>query len=129
MFVENVLPIVLGISILSLAVAALLARQVLAADTGSRDGQISDAIREGAEAFLSRQYRTIGVLADRRRRGDLRLLLPQPGREEHRRDGRGDRPGGSRISFLIGALCSAVAGYVGMFVSIRANMRTAAAAR
>ena len=60
MGVEAVLGTVLAISVLSLGVAWLLARQVLAADTGKPEMQeISDAIREGAEAFLSRQYRTI----------------------------------------------------------------------
>ena len=64
MQVETVLPLVIGISLFSLGVAFLLARQVLAADTGKPEmREISDAIREGAEAFLSRQYRTIGVLA------------------------------------------------------------------
>ena len=60
--VESVLPIVIGISLLALGVAWLLAREVLAADTGKPEMRaISDAIREGAEAFLSRQYRTIGA--------------------------------------------------------------------
>ena len=62
--IDTVLPLVIGISLLSLAVAWVLARQVLAADTGTPEmRQISDAIREGAEAFLSRQYRTIGMLS------------------------------------------------------------------
>ena len=64
MDVSVVLPLVLGISVLSLGVAWLLARHVLAADTGKPEMRaISDAIREGAEAFLSRQYRTIGMLS------------------------------------------------------------------
>ncbi len=64
MQVESVLPLVIGISLLSLAVALFLARQVLAADTGKPEmREISDAIREGAEAFLSRQYRTIAGLS------------------------------------------------------------------
>src|SRR5260370_29072904 len=64
MEVEIVLPVVIGISLLSLVVAFLLARQVLAADTGKPEmREISEAIREGAEAFLSRQYRTIGRLS------------------------------------------------------------------
>ena len=64
MDVGIVLPLVLGISVLSLGVAALLARHVLSADTGQAEmRRISDAIREGAEAFLARQYKTIGWLA------------------------------------------------------------------
>src|SRR5262245_62486032 len=64
MGVEAVLAVVLAISLLSLAVAFFLARQVLAADTGKPEMQsIAAAIREGAEAFLSRQYKTIGMLS------------------------------------------------------------------
>ena len=89
MSVDSVLAIVLGISVASLVVAWFLARQVLAADTGKPEMQeIADAIREGAEAFLSRQYRTIGAVGGGRGR-DLRLLLPEPRGPEHRRDGRG----------------------------------------
>jgi K(+)-stimulated pyrophosphate-energized sodium pump len=128
MFVENVLPIVLGISILSLAVAALLARHVLAADTGTAEmRQISDAIREGAEAFLSRQYRTIGMLSIVAAAAIFAFYF-------FNRDVKNIAEMGAgtfwrvTLSFLIGALCSAVAGYVGMFVSIRANIRAATAA-
>ena len=61
-----VLAVVLVISLGALAIAFLLARHVLSADTGTPEMRaISDAIREGAEAFLTRQYRTIGVLVDR----------------------------------------------------------------
>src|SRR5262245_65108553 len=64
MSVDSVLPLVLGISVVSLVVAFVLARQVLTADTGKPEMRaISDAIREGAEAFLARQYRTIGMLS------------------------------------------------------------------
>ena len=91
MGVEAVLTVVLGISVLSLAVAFVLARHVLAADTGKPEMRaISDAIREGAEAFLSRQYRTIAHALGGRGRGHLRLLLREPRRQEHRRDGLGD---------------------------------------
>jgi len=128
MDVENVLPIVLGISVLSLVVAALLARHVLAADTGKPEMRtISDAIREGAEAFLSRQYRTIATLS-------IVAAAAIFGFYYVNRDVRNIAEMGLgtywkvTLSFLIGALCSAIAGYVGMFVSIRANIRTAAAA-
>jgi K(+)-stimulated pyrophosphate-energized sodium pump len=128
MDVEYVLPIVLGISVLSLVVAALLARHVLAADTGTPEMRtISDAIREGAEAFLSRQYRTIATLS-------IVAAAAIFGFYYVNRDVRNIAQMGLgtfwkvTLSFLIGALCSAIAGYVGMFVSIRANIRTAAAA-
>ncbi len=52
------------IGVLALLAALLLARAVIASDTGTSEMQaISNAIREGAEAFLRRQYRTIGAIA------------------------------------------------------------------
>src|SRR5512143_4198676 len=126
--IDTVLPLVIGISLLSLAVAALLARQVLAADTGKPEmRQISDAIREGAEAFLSRQYRTIGMLS-------IVAALAIFGFYFFNRDVKNIEEMGEgtfwkvTMSFLIGAACSAIAGFIGMFVSIRANIRTATAA-
>ena len=126
--INTVLPLVIGISLLSLAVAWLLARQVLAADTGKPEMvKISDAIREGAEAFLSRQYRTIGMLS-------IVAALAIFGFYFANRDVANIREMGEgtfwkvTLSFLIGAACSAIAGFIGMFVSIRANIRTASAA-
>ncbi len=56
--------IALGVGVLALVAALLLARAVIASDTGTAEMQaISNAIREGAEAFLRRQYQTIGVIA------------------------------------------------------------------
>ena len=128
MSVESVLPLVIGISLLALGVAWLLAREVLAADTGKPEMRaISDAIREGAEAFLSRQYRTIAMLA-------IVAAVAIFGFYFANRDVANIAEMGEgtfwkvTISFLIGASCSAIAGYIGMFVSIRANIRTAAAA-
>ena len=57
--------IALAIGVLALIAALMFARSVLASDTGTPEMRaISDAIREGAEAFLRRQYRTIGVDRD-----------------------------------------------------------------
>jgi K(+)-stimulated pyrophosphate-energized sodium pump len=126
--VEHVLPIVLGISILSLAVAGFLAKHVLAADTGKAEmRQISDAIREGAEAFLSRQYRTIGLLSIVCAAAIFAFYFFNRDVKNIAEMGQGTF-WKVTLSFLIGALCSAVAGYIGMFVSIRANIRSAAAA-
>src|SRR5512136_2715360 len=108
MDVNTVLPIVLAISVLSLAVAAFLARQVLAADTGKPEMKvISDAIREGAEAFLKRQYRTIGMLS-------IVAALIIFGYYFINRDVKNIAEMGSgtavriTLSFLVGALCSAI---------------------
>ena len=67
-YVENdgrlYLWIALGVGVLALVAALMLARAVIASDTGTAEMRaISDAIREGAEAFLRRQYRTIGAIA------------------------------------------------------------------
>src|SRR5881628_2883091 len=128
MDVGTVLPLVLAISVLSLIVAGFLARHVLAADTGKPEMRaISDAIREGAEAFLLRQYKTIAALA-------VLAALLIFGFYYLNSDVKNIAEMGSgtawkiTLSFVTGALCSAIAGYIGMYVSIRANIRTAAAA-
>src|ERR1700748_3029900 len=56
--------VALVVGFLALVAALLLARAVIASDTGTPEMRgISDAIREGAEAFLRRQYKTIGAIA------------------------------------------------------------------
>ncbi len=126
--VENVLPIVLGISVLSLVVAGFLAKHVLSQDTGTPEmREISDAIREGAEAFLSRQYKTIGLLSVVAAGAIFGFYFWNREVKNIAEMGQGTA-WKVTISFLTGALCSAIAGYIGMFVSIRANIRTAAAA-
>jgi K(+)-stimulated pyrophosphate-energized sodium pump len=114
--------IAVGVGVLALLAALLLARSVLAADTGTAEMQaISNAIREGAEAFLSRQYRTIGMLA--------LVLAVVLFAGYHASPRTAPLALKTVISFLVGAVCSGLAGFTGMYVSIRANIRTAAAAR
>jgi len=126
--VEMVLPLVLAISVLSLLVAVALARHVLAADQGKPEMQeIAAAIREGAEAFLARQYRTIGVLAVVAAALIFGFYFVNRDVKNIAEMGQGTA-WKVTLSFFTGALCSAIAGYVGMFVSIRANIRAAAAA-
>src|SRR5262245_30261582 len=128
MTTEAVLPIVLGISLFSLAVAAFLARQVLSADTGKPEmREISNAIREGAEAFLARQYKTIGILAVLAAAIIFAFYYVNRDVKNIAEMGHGTA-WKVMISFITGALCSAVAGYIGMFVSIRTNIRAATAA-
>jgi K(+)-stimulated pyrophosphate-energized sodium pump len=103
---------------------------VLAADDGTREMQtIASAIKEGAEAFLRRQNRTILVIG----LGVAVLIFvlyaavrpPTP----HDPTTPFNMAIATTLSFVFGALCSGVAGYIGMFVSIRANLRTASAVR
>ncbi|MCL4818273.1 MAG: sodium-translocating pyrophosphatase [Vicinamibacteria bacterium] len=128
MGVDTVLALVLAISLAALGVAWLLAREVLSADTGNKEMQeIADAIRQGAEAFLARQYKTIAGLS-------IVAAAVIFGFYHWNREVKNIAEMGQgtawkvTLSFVTGALCSAIAGYIGMFVSIRANLRTAAAA-
>ena len=122
--------LVIAISLFSLLFAVYLARYVLRHDMGTDKMQeISNAIKEGAEAFLSRQNRTIislaAVLAA------LIFVLYAFVRTASPADPVAPLQMAfwTTLSFVLGALCSVIAGYVGMWVSIRANIRTAAAVR
>jgi K(+)-stimulated pyrophosphate-energized sodium pump len=112
--------------------AAYLARDVLSRDTGTdamRD--VASTIHEGAVAFIRRQYSTIGVLAlvgavvigaviflvETRDVADVPELAGAPIAVM------------TAVAFLVGAACSMASGIIGMYVSVRANVRTAAAAR
>jgi K(+)-stimulated pyrophosphate-energized sodium pump len=114
--------IALAVGLLSLIAAVLFARNVLANDAGTPEMRlISDAIREGAEAFMKRQYSAIAILAV------VIAVVLYIGYYASAYS----RPFANKvvISFIIGAACSALSGYSGMFVSIRANIRVASAAR
>ncbi len=114
--------IAIGAGILSLVAALLFARSVLASEQGTPEMQeIAASIREGAEAFMGRQYKTIAIMAV------VLAAILYAGYRFYPLTA----PLATKvvISFLIGAACSGISGYTGMFVSIRANLRTAAAAR
>ncbi len=106
------------IAVLALIVALLLARWVLAAHSGTDNmREIADAIAEGANAFLSRQFRTLSIVVVI----VFVALFFLPA------DGTSEKVGRS-IFFLVGALFSGLVGYVGMQIAVRANVRVAAAA-
>jgi K(+)-stimulated pyrophosphate-energized sodium pump len=115
------LVITITVSILALAVAALLARQVLQADTGTPKMQeVAAAIREGAEAFIKRQYTTIAILAV-----VVALLILGV----YLLAGNTYYAWHTAVAFIAGAFCSGLAGIIGMWIAVRTNIRSAAAVR
>ncbi len=114
--------LVMAISLLSLVVAVMFSKYVLKQDTGTAEmRKISDAIKEGAEAFLRRQNKTIIWLSI------ALAVIIFAGYQL----GKGDMELSVRmtVSFVMGAVCSLLAGFSGMWVSIRSNIRVASAAR
>ena len=110
--------VVLGISLVALAIAYALRAQVLAANEGTEKmKEIAAAVQEGAAAYLNRQFKTlsyfVGIV--------FFLLFALPGEFDIRL--------GRSIFFLLGALFSAAVGYNGMWLAVRANVRVAEAAR
>jgi K(+)-stimulated pyrophosphate-energized sodium pump len=98
---------------LALLYGIITTRTVMAAPTGTdRMRQIAAAIQEGARAYLNRQYTTIGLV------GIVIAIILWATLGLH-----------VMIGYLIGAILSGAAGYIGMNVSVRANVRTAEAAR
>ena len=110
--------IILAISLGALAIAWALRAQVLAADEGTEKmKEIAGAIQEGAAAYLTRQFRTLSYFV-----GIVFLLLfALPGTADIRV--------GRSVFFLLGAAFSALVGYNGMWLAVRANVRVAEAAR
>src|SRR3954463_15540194 len=118
--------VILGISIVALLFAWYLVREVLSAAEGTpKMREIAEAIQEGAKAYLSRQFRTVAVFLAVLTVA-LFFLLPAPTIAEHSAF---SIKFGRSVAFILGAGFSAITGYVGMWLAVRANVRTANAAR
>lgn len=122
------LGIIYGVIIISIIATALLFRYVFKQSKGSKEMQdISNAIKDGAMAFLKRQYKTIAIISaialvvimlavyygDLKKGSDVALNTAIH----------------TAISFVIGAICSALSGYIGMYMSVSSNIRAAEGAR
>ena len=121
--------LILGASVVGLLFAVYLIRDVMRRDTGTpKMREISDAIKAGAEAFLRRQNRTIMYLAFALACIIYILYAFVRAHNEHDPASASDLALWTTLSFVFGAACSVAAGYMGMWVAIRSNIRTAAGA-
>ena len=111
--------IVAVIALAALIVAGVLVREVLSADEGTNKmKEIAAAVQEGASAYLNRQFKTLAIFAVI----VFFVLFLLPAETNAERIGRS-------IFFLVGAVFSAITGYLGMWLAVRGNVRVAAAAK
>ncbi|MCX6419086.1 MAG: sodium-translocating pyrophosphatase [Actinobacteria bacterium] len=109
---------VVAVAVVALLVALALVRQVLSASEGTDSmKEIAVAIQEGASAYLNRQFRTLAIFAVL----VFGLLFLLPAETTAEKIGRS-------AFFVVGALFSAITGYMGMWLAVRGNVRVAAAA-
>lgn len=116
------LPLILGVcaGVLAAIYACILIARINKLPTGNEKMQsIASAIQEGAMAYLKRQYRTVAIVAI-----IVAIILAVPGFF-----GVAGFGIWTAIGFLVGGCASAAAGFIGMSISVRANVRTAEAAR
>ncbi|MDQ6715477.1 MAG: sodium/proton-translocating pyrophosphatase, partial [Actinomycetota bacterium] len=110
---------VLAIAVIALVMGVYFRRQVLVADPGTENMQtIGAAVEEGAQAYLARQFKTLGIFVVLV--FGLLFLLPADTFEVKL---------GRSLFFVVGAVFSAAIGYFGMSLAVKANVRVASAAR
>jgi K(+)-stimulated pyrophosphate-energized sodium pump len=125
-FENNALWVILVVSLVALVFAYYLVREVLGAPEGTEKmKEIARAIQIGAKAYLNRQFRTVGVFMALL---TVVLFFALPVSEQAVHGETFIRVGRS-LAFILGAGFSAVTGYAGMWLAVRANVRTANAAR
>lgn len=120
--------IIYGVIVVSIIATILLFRYVLKQSKGTKEMQdISDAIKDGAMAFLNRQYKTIALIAVIA----LAVIFAAVyyGKISKGTDIALDTAIHTGIAFIIGAFCSALSGYIGMYMSVSSNVRAAEGAR
>lgn len=114
-----IIPFIFVIAVLALGVAAFFAHQIRSADKGSDKMQeVAGAIREGANAFIKRQYTTIAIIA---------IVVAVIIFVVFTLVGKPDQAWHTAASFILGAFLSALSGIIGMFISVRTNLVSAAA--
>jgi len=121
-------------AVLALLVGLVMMKGVLAKETGTPEmGEIAGAVQEGAMAYIKRQFRTIGVIVV-----PLAVIVFLTSQAVEKPVADSDMSGAlsfvasgafRTIAFVVGALASGFIGFLGMWLSTRANLRTAAAAR
>jgi K(+)-stimulated pyrophosphate-energized sodium pump len=113
MEMQDIHTIILACGGLAIAYGLLTIKSILAQSKGNAEMvEIADAIQVGAKAYLNRQYQTIAYVGV----AIFAFLYWQLSQQV-------------AVGFAIGAIMSGIAGYIGMMISVRANVRTAEAAR
>jgi len=113
LFAKNILLLIILSGFIAILYAYITSKQILIADSGNKKmKEVAEAIQIGAKAYLNRQYKTISIV------GLFILIIITFAFSIL-----------VGIGYVIGALLSGIAGYAGMLVSVKANVRTAEASR
>ena len=120
--------IIYGVTLIAVLAIIILSKYIFKQEKGNPKMQeISNAIKEGAMAFLKRQYKTIALIA-------IIVLIIITGANYFANLSKGSSDATSiawhtGVAFVMGALCSAISGYIGMYMTVNCNVRTAEGAR